>query len=132
MRFYLSGASAEVALCQSWIRKLEAKGHECTHDWTASVIANTGKPDAELSDKERSDFAYADLHGVENADVFWLLVPPVGRSAGAWVELGAALTCESMPKVVASGDIKRSIFTSVADVCFSTHEAAFDFLTGSK
>lgn len=126
MKFYLAGASAEVEACAEWIRRLEAAGHECTHNWTTDVLASraSGLRDSDLDDDRRLDLASTDMDAVRACRVFWLVIPTTMRSMGSWLELGAAIALGK--RTVVSGYYRATIFTSLAHRCFSSDEEAFD------
>lgn len=126
---YVAGASAEVGRIAGYIDRLKRAGHEITHDWTISVLGARAQrlTDDRLSGAVRADYADEDLIGITLCDTFWLVVPEA-PSTGCWVELGAALCAAHQRTIVVSGDWKRSIFTSLADYRFDTHEEVFDWL----
>ena len=126
MRIYVAGASIEVYECAAAIQTCRKLGYDCTHDWTRSVLAHwaAGESDKTLSRAERNKYAAEDLDGVRACDVFWLRIPRV-RSAGAWVELGAAIVLGK--HILVSGD-QQSIFTELAHVTREGHDEALDYL----
>jgi hypothetical protein len=85
--------------------------------------------DADVDDFTRTEHANLNLDGVLSANIVWQLA---GNGIGNWVELGAALTARRMREsgiIVVSGPIHRkTIFTSLADVCFATDEEAFAYV----
>lgn len=127
-RVYVAGASAEVDMVAAYAVALRGNGWQTTYDWTIDVLAarQSGEADADLSGFRRQQLARLDIRGVRDADVVWLLVPPPGRSAGAWLELGYAFGI-GRPTVV-SGEWRRSIFTEMANLRYDTHGEAFAFL----
>lgn len=135
MKVYIAGAYTERELVSSYMRRLEAAGVTITLDWPRIVTA-AANPDCDLTHAERQRYAMGDLKGVAEADVLWLMIPK-GGSKGAWVELGYALGLMNggakLPRsVLASGDDKASIFTSVPEVYeVAAHEKAFDILVAN-
>jgi hypothetical protein len=124
MNFYLSGASAELALCESYRDRLLWAGHKITLDWMARTRANS-TADARLSVREQARIAQGDLWAADNAGIFWLLLPGAGvHTIGAWVEFGYVLGLEDAPIVIVSGPW-NSIFDQLGQRRFETHEEAF-------
>lgn len=128
MKIYIAGASAEVDMIRALIKSVKTMGFEVTRDWTEYIVPCVS--DANLSEEVAFRRACDDLTiGVMPADILWFVVPPKGRSAGAWVELGAALGMRSFrPIVIVSGDIKQSIFLRLNDQHFATEQEALDSL----
>jgi len=137
VKFYLAGGFLEKEMISGYMRKLEAAGHEITCDWTKAEAAVPGKTsDADLTDQEQRRFAMQDLQGVKDADIVWHLVAEYKGSRGAYVEVGYALALR-MPLrplgeggiVIASGrDVRKSIFHSLCDSTFGTHDQALHWL----
>lgn len=137
-RIYVAGASSELDVVRGYIKQLNVAGWNITYDWTEGILIE-GTANAGLTEDKRVRYADLDLSGVEDADVFWLVTPTTG-GAGCFVELGAALALKripivnadkkSRPLVVVSGAYERSIFTSLADKRFATHEEALKWLVG--
>lgn len=128
-RIYLTGASSEAGACAVAMQRLRDAGHVVTFDWTLSVLANqaAGRTDVDLPDHDRRRFAREDLEGILDADTVWLRAPASGTSRGCWVELGAALVSQAV--LIVSGDDRASIFTSLANMTFATHDDALRRLT---
>jgi hypothetical protein len=124
MRIYLAGSSLEAWTVERYLIGLRAARFEICHEWPASVIASS-VPDGKLPEADRVRIAGDCLRGVLACDLFWLLVPST-PSTGAWVELGAAAMRAPRPFMVFSGEWRRSLFTSVADERFDTHDEAYD------
>lgn len=119
LRVYVAASSNELARAKWAIKELRELGHVVTHDWPAEVesVGSANPPDARETD--RVIWADGDLVGIEEADVFWLLMPEA-EGFGAGVELGYALAMGHFvggpsPRVVCSGPVARSIFTALAD-----------------
>lgn len=129
---YIAGASAEVDMVVEYAAKAAAIGWHQTFEWWRDVLENRKRnvPDVALTDKERERLSRADLEGVARAEVVWLIIPPPGRSAGAWLELGAAIATKK--RIIVSGDWRRSIFTSLAERRFDTHDEALAWLRGAS
>lgn len=99
--------------------------------------------DAALTDEARRKYALADLQGVLDADVVWLLAANDKGACGSWVELGAALAARQVrktggvwqegPAIVVSGPKnKRTIFTELADRLFESDEEALRYVVSLK
>lgn len=103
--------------------------------------------DSQLTDADRIKYAQADLDGVLQADIVWLLAANDKGACGSWVELGAALALRAeasrqtltwrmraalggyLPRIVVSGPKnKRTIFTELADKLFETDEEALAYV----
>lgn len=128
---YVAGASAEVHMVRGYMQKLREAGFIITHDWTESVVAaqEAGRTDRDLSLNQMSAFACHDLYdGVSVANWVWLLIPEK-PSLGCWVEFGFALG--ERRKTIVSGDVSRSIFCSMANTRYTSHDLALQALTGS-
>ncbi len=134
MKIYMAGASDELELIQRYQGHVRGMGHAVTHDWVSNVrkMGEANPRDASLTDKAM--WSRGDLSGALQADLFWLLYPSV-PSVGCWVEFGYIIhRLEHNPgfrtaqRVIVSGDWRQSIFTSLADKRFDTHEAALDWI----
>lgn len=135
MRVYVAGAYTEREMIAEYIARLIAAGVEITFDWPANIV-QAGKPDHEFTHEERQLHSEKNIKGIEDADVFWLLIPS-GASKGAWLELGYAHALmrwrpASEPvgphriAVVVSGAAIASNFTSMrGTIFFHDHEAAY-------
>ena len=100
--------------------------------------------DSQLSDADRIKYAQADLDGVLQADIVWLLAANDKGACGSWVELGAALAMREIrralvpaglsvagPHIVVSGPKwKRTIFTQLADRWDEDDEEALAYIVG--
>ena len=131
---YLSGASSELTLCESYRDKLLEQGWTITRDWM-QVIRDKGGADAILPVRDQRRLAIADLEAVREAQIFWLLLPtPPLRTIGAWVELGFALGLDprhdKRPFIMISGTW-CSIFYQLADERFDSHDKALSFVQKS-
>ncbi len=134
MKVYVASGSDERSVAADYMKRLRQAGIELTLDWNAVIEAHGGMTNRGLPEEARLKIARAEVGAVERADVFWLIVPQ-GPSCGCWVELGVAHTLSSFrphTHVVASGDIHKSVFTSLADTCFPKHEDALAAIIGMK
>lgn len=91
---YISAASAEMDRVQGLMGQIAvAPNLTNAHDWTKSfsdprtVVDGRRLGEAELPPRLRREFANEDVHGVLNADYFWLLAP--GRQPSALQEMMA-------------------------------------------
>lgn len=129
MKIYVAGASKELERCKHWIGKCRDAGYEITHDWTAAVEKYGSGGDG-LSVEDRASCARADLRGVFDANVLWLLAPPRDLgTTGSWIELGYALRLVegSTRLIFVSPDVTgRVIFALLPRVwSFDSDEDAF-------
>lgn len=127
LRVYVAGASAEVDMVATFIGRLREAGVVITYDWTADVLTSRarGVRDEDLTPGVRQACATADLQGVAQADVMWLLTP-ANASTGAWTELGFAIGTGT-PLIISGEQARRSIFTEGRH-CVATHEDALRHL----
>lgn len=125
MAVYLATGSADIELAEHWLDKLREQDVKITHDWTRDVRMSGANP-REAPQERRYDWAQQDKYGVTSADTFWLLVPPK-PSMGCWIELGIAIgqVNRLSTEIIVSGDWRSTIFTSLADRRFDSHEEAF-------
>jgi len=125
MTVYVAGASAELDLVSGYMAKLLEAGVTVTFDWPANIRAVGNANPREASVGSRMQWSEEDLRGVYDAHTFWLLVP-AGPTIGAWVEYGYAWALRR--RIVVSGDHLKTIFTSLADHAFQTHDEALAFI----
>jgi hypothetical protein len=133
MKIYLAGASLERHEISKYIKTLKDVGAAITFDWTAAIEADGGKANEGLVWDRRRELAKQALDAVRAADVVWLLLPTTS-TIGAWVELGAAFAfrherlskdTSGKPYILVSGvSPDRTIFTSLSDFTYDTHEEA--------
>lgn len=124
---YLSGASSELVLCESYRDKLVNDGWHIELDWMAKIRAS-GIGDTSLPVRGQQHVAQTDLWAVSRAECFWLVLPSApSRTIGAWVELGYALALEDAPVIVISGQW-NSIFDQLGEKRFVTHDEAFAYI----
>lgn len=125
LRVYVAGASKEIDRCRAAMDYVREIGGVITCDWIAE-IERVGSANDGLTQEQRRESAEADLCGVMEADVFWLLAPD-NTSTGAWVELGTALVAREVWRandavqhptviIVSGPGSKRSIFAALADL----------------
>lgn len=127
---YVAGGSSEAELCASWMQRLRDAGHTIAVDWVANIRAVGDANPREASENDRYRWTEDDLDGASDADVFWLLVPEK-PSIGCWVELGWCSRV-SGAQIIVSGDWRKSIFTSLADARYDTHDEAFAAIVGQR
>lgn len=136
MRIYVAASSNELLRAKRVMKLLREAGHFVTHDWPAEVEAVGAANPAGASFDDRSHWAHADLRGIDDSEVFWLLMPDRDPSFGAGVEFGWAMgerrlrIWEEDPgkedlRIVVSGPHERSIFPALADAAYETDEQAF-------
>ena len=127
-RVHLAGSSApaERERVQRWSAALTATGITVQATWPVTVAAvGAGEPPhTSAADRRRRAVQY--LTELRQADVLWLLCPPIDTpTRGAWIELGVAYECAKL--ILASGDTRQSVFTALAEE-FTTDEDAFHAL----
>jgi hypothetical protein len=139
VKIYVAGASSEMPLIETLMRRLREAGHTITHDWTFDVRnAGSASPDDAVV---RKTAARKDLRGVAESEVTWLVKPAeTSTSTGAWVELGYGIGLkdaaavhgiefhDAFPMLVASGGTKKCIFADLVDREFEEHEEALAFI----
>lgn len=127
MNFYVCAGSSEMPLARSVMASLRTMGHAITHDWVAEIERAGGNANPrDATEEQRRAWSYADLAGVERADVFWMLVPE-RPSFGASFEFSFAVFMQAPSAgrlTIVSGDWRQSIFTSLASHRFDDHEQA--------
>lgn len=145
MKVYLAGSSTgtnrtAVKMAMAGLRGVA--GIEVTHDWIASierVEAEQGL-DVGLDRDFRRECAEADLRGVRDADIVWVLIPSEG-GAGLWIELGYALALRDTfvgrprPRILVSPACRRarSIFLDLdAVVLFEEDEDVVSYLRDGR
>jgi hypothetical protein len=123
VKVYVATRYEDKAEAARWIQRLRDLDIEVTHDWTAVEEAGA---DPVL----RRSYACADMQGVRDADVVWLLAPEDG-GRGCWTELGAALALHKY--VVVSGPgVRKNIFDTLASITTPSHLEGFEFMQGFK
>lgn len=131
MRIYLAGGSAEMDLCASYMTRLRDAGHDITYDWAGNVRKVGAANPRGASECDRQAWSLDDLDGVRAAETFWLLVPEK-LSIGCWVEFGVAFRHSATRRLIVSGDWRKTIFTSLADERYDTHEEAFEAIAQQR
>lgn len=130
---YVAGSSRDLERAERVIAALRAiPGVVVPVDWPAAMRKHG--PDDGLSDDNRERFAAEDANGAINCTVFLLLRPTLDApSAGAWAELGMALSASTAreelgelrtPLVIIGGEGTRCIFDALADVTLKTDDEA--------
>lgn len=130
LRVYLAGASTpdQIDRVRSWSARLRDAGIVVVSTWPDAIAQVGAANPRDAAAEQRCRWSAQDLREVHRADVLWLLCPPAGTTTcGAWVELGYAYA--SALSIVASGDTRQSIFTSLGVECTSD-ELAFEALRG--
>jgi hypothetical protein len=123
MKVYVATRYEDKAEAARWIQHVRDLGVEVTHDWTAVEEAGA---DPVL----RRSYACADMEGVRDADVVWILAPEEG-GRGCWTELGMALALHKY--VVVSGPgVRKNIFDTLASITTPSHLEGFEFVQGFK
>ena len=125
---YVAGVSKELERCKYWIAELEKTGIRVTTDWTKPV-EKYGSSGVELSQAEKWFFARANLRGIQESDIMWLLAPPPeATSIGMWIEFGYSFW--QVRKILISPPVSdRCIFATLPQVLeFATDEEAYKFI----
>lgn len=109
-KVYVAGASSEIERCRKWIQRLGKEGIPITYDWTKSV-EEFGSAGSGLRAHQLRMFARFDLQGVQDADLLWLLAPIEGKTIGAWIEFGYALSTRvsGVPNILVSPPISEKV-----------------------
>jgi|SRR5579864_3649372 len=121
MKIYVAGSSFEVNIVSDYMRKLRDVGVVVTRDWPKVIREFGNRPNRGLSEEDRVRVSLANFKAIDEADVFWLVVP-TAPSAGCWIEFGYALRVNKL--TIASGDVQQTVFTSHAFSCFVSHDDA--------
>jgi hypothetical protein len=125
-KVYVAGSSAELERCEAAIALLEASGVHVTSTWPIVVRDHGGGNPRDASRDRRRLFSVADLGQVREADLVWVLVPPLDcPTRGAWLEAGYAHGLGKL--VVFSGDTLQSIFCATGNE-FADDASAFEFV----
>jgi hypothetical protein len=108
MKVYIAGASKEITRAERWAKRLAEFGIEVTSTWIDNIrkVGKANPADATIEQYKQWAINQC-LHEVEQAGVFWLLLPECD-TVGAYVELGRAFTLGRL--IVMSGR-HRPIFT---------------------
>lgn len=122
MKVYIAASSKEMGRVGAVMRLLEDYGHKITHNWVAEVEAVGSANPEGATEADLARWAAADLDGVDQADIVWLLMPDAG-GLGAYWEAGYAQA--KGKQLVVSGKHRRSIFTVFAKR-FDTDVEAFE------
>jgi hypothetical protein len=128
MKVYVASSYVNRVQVSDYMDRLRALGATITVDWTKP--RETATPELDLPLVEQGDIAVTALAGVTACDVFWLIAPGDG-GCGCFIEFGSALTTRTFhaPKrvVIGSGP-RRTVFATLADQWFDTHEDAYDLI----
>ena len=125
-RIYVAGASADIDIIETWMRRLEEADFDITFDWTKQVRTVGAANPRDASYEDRLQWVTPNRNGVLQAEFFWLLMPVNSPSIGCWIEYGMATkSMFNRPIVFVSGDVGSTIFSALADHRFHNHEAAF-------
>jgi nucleoside 2-deoxyribosyltransferase len=97
MKVYFSTTSSDIERARELMHVLIVHGHEITHDWTAGF-----EREAEMSDRELTERADADIDAVHRADVVVVYMQPKmeHQMTGAAIEMGAAFALDKPVVVV--------------------------------
>lgn len=113
MRIYVSGSSQELVRAEAAMQLVTmTDGVELAMDWVSEVREHGASRPSGWTDTDCVLAASSCLSAVSESDVLWLLIPET-RSAGCWVELGAAKALGK--RCVASG-ISASLFDESCDI----------------
>lgn len=131
-RIYLAGGSSEAVLVACYVAKVRQLGYEVTSDWTEQVLSNRAKggTDATLSDEEQKRAITQDLTAVQEADIFWLLMPR-RPSFGAGFEFAWSFYSRTDFILASGSHVRASIFTAHAKK-FDTHDDALAWLAKGR
>lgn len=86
MKFYIASRLKHKSEVKKLIKKLEAEGHSCVHDWTDGKRLKPYEENLHQSQK----VADKQVRAIKDCDLFVLLNPDKGGT-GMYVELGVAL-----------------------------------------
>lgn len=112
MRVYIAASSGDIERVKWAMEALRYRGHVVTHDWVAEVEKNGEGNPAQATPYQRECWAQDDLEGIDNCDVFWLLMPD-DPSFGAGWESGYAYS--EGKRMVVSGAFEKSIFPALVN-----------------
>jgi hypothetical protein len=126
MKVYIAGASKEITRAERWMNRLREVGIEITSTWVDNIRkVGRANPQGATIEQYKQWAINQCLHEVEQAGVFWLLLPEC-ETVGAYVELGRAFTLGRL--IVMSGR-HRPIFTPALAQYHSHYDAEIaDFL----
>lgn len=129
MILYISGASSEHKRAAALEAALAGNPISVSDRWWRDAASWTGR-DGEHTPDERRRITRHHFANIEQADVFWLLVPSPGHySRGAWAETGFAQAQSRALTIVVSGErFLDSVFTSLTDRQFLTDDEALAYV----
>lgn len=120
---YIAASSLDMARAKRWRTALLEAGLAVTSTWIESIEAVGEANPATATREQRLGWAQQCATGVRNANILWLLSPPLDApSCGAWCELGVAQN--NYTTVVCSGPTThQSIFCALGAEYASDFEA---------
>ena len=127
MKIYVAGASSEVILIEELMACLREGGIEITCDWTENIRFAQNQ-EVDLSYKRAC--AEADLRGIREAAVFWMVLPKA-ESIGCYVELGYAIgirRCIVVSGLVTPNNIFCMLESDILFKKFAIHSSALTYL----
>lgn len=128
---YVAGASSDLSAVDDWMSRLRTAGFAIALDWPANIRVVGDANPRHAAETDRLRWTLDDLEAAIASDVFWMIVPD-GTTTGAWCELGAVWSYRRYvtraPVIIVSGDWRKTIFTSLADHRFDSHEEAFAWI----
>ena len=97
MKVYFSTTSSDLERARELMEVLVYAGHEITYDWTQGF-----EREPEMSDREMTERADADIDGVHRADAVVVAMHPKmeEQMTGAAIEIGAAFALDKPVIVV--------------------------------
>jgi hypothetical protein len=132
VKIYVAGGSSELDLVEGYMMRLRKAGYQITDDWPTLVRKVGASNPRDASDADKFSWSGANLRGILNADLVWVILPVV-PSFGCAFEFGYARGLARnrlRPQVViVSGDWRATIFSVQANRLFETHDHALGYLT---
>lgn len=125
MKIYVCGGSSEMDVVAERMRQLREMGHIITCDWVEAIRAVGEANPRNASHEQRAAWGTEDLHGIEGADLVWVMLP-VSPSLGCAFEAGFAIRNGSA--VIVSGDWRATIFSAQAEARFDEHDQALEWI----
>lgn len=121
-RVYIAASSADIERVIAWTAALREVGVGVVSTWPATVAAvGAGNP-RDATRAQRQQWSETDLEEVNDAALIWFLVPSLDKQTrGAWIEVGFAHALGT--EIVASGDVRQSIFLALGDEYETDREA---------
>jgi hypothetical protein len=125
VKIYVCGGSSELEAVADRMRQLREMGHEITHDWTATIRSVGDANPRTATHEQRFRWSEADLGGIEEASLVWVMLP-VKPSFGCAFEAGRAIGMGHL--VIMSGDWRSTIFSSQVEARFNEHDHALEWI----